>query len=493
MFQVGQIFPDRRKVGNGSRYGYPVVLVGVSNMSLEAMLGLGDAHDSQAVTDGSMTMTRHDLIEASRQLAGQLQATVDPTARVGITASSGVRGVVDVLGCLLSARSTALLPTDGLGGNQPLEIAQAAHCQAVVNRGAVEVVPLVSDKLECLTSYGLESADSPERLVLFTSGTTSLPKGVRLSEANLLAHLTAMLRTAVRWGPGDRVGQTLTMSHSFGLSMALLALATRTPLVMLPDGVPGRRLAEAMDANRVTVYACVPYFLRLMATRGIDLGGSAARNLKHLYLAGGGVSDADLVQLLPNYSGETYLMYGLTEATARVAVRRGKDGAPSNSVGLPLPGIHVRIVGPDGQPLPTGETGRVQVFSPTLMIGYLGDAPRLPGDPLTTTDLGHVDTAGNLYITGREAEMMNFRGNRVSLLAIEAQVDGIDGVLKCRLRPDSREEDAPAELLIIAEPGADQKPIRMAALRTVVPKGLVRQITFVDELPTTRSGKAIRR
>lgn len=127
------------------------------------------------------------------------------------------------------------------------------------------------------------------------------------------------------------------------------------------------------------------------------------------------------------------------------------------------------------------------------MIGYLGDEPRRPGDPITTTDLGHLDPAGNLYITGREAEMMNFRGNRVSLPAVEALIDGIDGVLQSRLRPDSREEDAPAELLIVAEPGAEQKPIRMAVLRTVAPKGLVRQITFVDHLPTTRSGKAIRR
>ncbi len=343
-----------------------------------------------------------------------------------------------------------------------------------------------------LTSDGLGPGDSPERLVLFTSGTTSLPKGVRLSEANLLAHLTAMLRTAVPWKKDDRVGQSLSMSHSFGLSMALLAVATRTPLVMLPDGPPGRRLADAMDANGVTVYACVPYFLRLMATRGIDLGGSTAARLRHLYLAGGGVSDDDLATLLPNYAGETYLMYGLTEATARVAVRRGRDRAPSDSVGLPLPGVHVRIVGPEGRSLPTGETGRVQVFSPTLMIGYVGDAPRPAGDPITTTDLGHLDQAGNLFITGREAEMMNFRGNRVALPAVESLVDGIAGVLQSRLRPDSRADDAPAELLIVPAPDADRKAIRMAVLRTVVPRGLVRQISFVDDLPTTRSGKAIR-
>lgn len=462
-------------------------------MSLTKALGIGADGTMEAVSDGVEVLTREELFFTAGQLANQIESEVAPDARVGVMASTGVQNVITVLGGLLSKRSTALLPNDGLGSENPHQVAMAAHCQAIVTTGGLDDVPLVDTRVEELTTFGLSPGDSPERLVLFTSGTTSLPKGVRLSEANLLAHLTAMLRTAVPWGPSDRVGQTLTMSHSFGLSMALLALATRTPLVMLPDGAPGRRLAEAMDANGVTVYACVPYFLRLMATRGIDLGGSAALSLKHLYLAGGGVSDADLAALLPNYAGETYLMYGLTEATARVAVRRGRDCAPSNSVGLPLPGIHVRIVGPEGEHLAAGQTGRVQVFSPTLMIGYLGDEPRRPGDPITTTDLGHLDPAGNLYITGREAEMMNFRGNRVSLPAVEALIDGIDGVLQSRLRPDSREEDAPAELLIVAEPGAEQKPIRMAVLRTVAPKGLVRQITFVDHLPTTRSGKAIRR
>lgn len=462
-------------------------------MSIETVLGIDADGAAECVSDGANILSRSEVASAARDLAERVAAQVAPDARVSVIPSVGVQGVVDVLGCLLSKRSTALLPTDGMGSEHPHAVAATVHSQAVVSGGTVEALFDAGNDITRLTTHGRRAGDSRERLVLFTSGTTSLPRGVRLSEANVLAHLTAMLRTAVPWGPGDRVGQTLTMSHSFGLSMALLALATRTPLVMLPDGPPGRRLAEAMDAGGVTVYACVPYFLRLMATRGIELGGSIAASLKHLYLAGGGISDADLAALLPKYTGETYLMYGLTEATARVTVRRGRDHAPSNSVGLPLPGIHVRIVGPGGQPLSAGETGRVQVFSPTLMIGYVGDEPRPLDAPVTTTDLGHLDVAGNLFITGREAEMMNFRGNRVSLPAIEALVNGLDGVQQSRLRPDSREEDAAAELLIIAEPGAERKPIRMAVLRTIVPKGLVRQITFVDDLPTTRSGKAIRR
>lgn len=461
-------------------------------MRISEMLGLDRDQRLESVCDSSATLSRGELLVHARSLASNLEQTVPPQARIGVFVTPGVQGLLDVLAGLLSCRSVALLPTDGQGVEWPRHVALSANCQALVHNGAIEPLAPADDQVLAAT-YGLGNHDSPERVVLFTSGTTSAPKGVRLSEANLVAHLTAMLRTAVPWRTGDRVGQSLSLSHSFGLSMALLALATRTPLVMLSDGAaPGRRLAESMDANGVTVYACVPYFLRLMATRGIDLGGSNATSLKHLYLAGGGVSDADLAILLPNYSGETYLMYGLTEAMARVAVRRGRDRAPSNSVGLPLPGFHVQVVDSWGDPLPIGDTGRIRVFSPTLMIGYVGEEPRSHGAPLTTTDLGHLDAAGNLFITGREAEMMNFRGNRVSLPAVEALVNGLEGVQNSRLRPDSPEEDSPAQLMIVAEHGADENRIRMAVLRSVVPRGLVRQIAFVDDLPITRSGKAIR-
>jgi acyl-coenzyme A synthetase/AMP-(fatty) acid ligase len=186
-------------------------------------------------------------------------------------------------------------------------------------------------------------------------------------------------------------------------------------------------------------------------------------------------------------------MYGFTEATARVAVRRLGDGAPSDSVGLPLPGTHVRIVDDAGTPVPAGVTGRVQAYSPSLMIGYLAQDVRSPADPVTTTDLGHLDDAGNLFITGREAEMMNFRGNRVSVVSVEAVVCLIEGVQDARLQPDAHVEDAQGVLLIVAEEGADEKAIRRRALATVTPKGLLRQVTFVTDLPRTRSGKPLRR
>lgn len=459
-------------------------------MPLSSILNLSYRSSAVAVIDPVGERSRNDLIDEAGHLASKLSSAIPPTQRVGVVATPTIRGVINVLAALTSGRSCAMLPVDGIGSDEPLEIARAAGCGVVLREDTR--VEVDADQAAPLVTESTDYPGSTERLVLFTSGTTSRPRGVRLSEANLVAHLTAMLRTAVPWDHSDRLGQILTLSHSFGISMALLALSRQTPLVMLPDAPPGRSLADALDRHDLTAFACVPYLLRLLATRGIDLGGSTVAGLRHLYLAGGGVSDSDLKSLLPNYRGETYLMYGLTEATARVAVRRSSDNAPSNSVGLPLPGIHVRCVGPDGSPLQPGATGRIQVFSPTLMIGYLGDEPRPHGEPVTTTDLGHLDEAGNLFITGREAEMMNFRGNRVSLPSIEARINSVPGVAESRLKLDSEAEDALAELLLVLAPDADPHEVKRLALRAVVPRGLIGRVSFVTDLPKTRSGKAIR-
>ena len=89
--------------------------------------------------------------------------------------------------------------------------------------------------------------------------------------------------------------------------------------------------------------------------------------------------------------------------------------------------------------------------------------------------------------------MMNFRGHRCSILAVEASVNAVEGVDESRLIPDSADEDAQAELRIVPAPDLDQRDLKRRVLAVVTPPGLVRTVTFVTDLPRTASGKPIRR
>jgi acyl-coenzyme A synthetase/AMP-(fatty) acid ligase len=443
-----------------------------------------------------MTMSKGEVWEQAATLARTIALQVPVDHRIGLVDNQDPSSIVGIPAALIAGRSVALLPVSGVDDPDMQDHASEARCPVVFVGGVVKRVtrPSPDDPLGLLdptAGLGPGPGASPEVVLLYTSGTTRKPRGVRLSSRNVASNLSAMLRFTAPWTPTDRLGQILPVTHSFGLSMALLALAREAPIVLLGDGPPTRRLATAFDLHEVTVFACVPYFLRLMSRRGLNLGGDCAHDVRSVYLAGGGVTDAELLTLLPDYRGEVYLMYGFTEATARVAVQRMGDGAASDSVGLPLPGTYVGIVSPEGVVQPPGSEGFIRASTPSLMIGYLGQVPRTPGSAFVTTDLGMTDVSGNLSIMGRDSEVMNFRGNRVSVVSVEATVMQIACVLDARLKPDSRNEDAQCSLRVVAQPRAPWGA-SPGDHREVTPKGLIREITFVQTLEKTRSGKPIR-
>jgi acyl-coenzyme A synthetase/AMP-(fatty) acid ligase len=469
----------------------------MSAQALLAILGPERSPGSPCIISGDATMSRGEVWGEAAALARAVELQVPPDHRIGLVDSGDPSSIVGILAALIAGRSVALLPVSGVNDPDLEVVASEARCAAVLVNGVVEPVSLPSppDPLDLLNpTTGLDPAGLvSEVVVLYTSGTTRKPRGVRLSDRNVASNLSAMMRFTAPWTPADRLGQILPVTHSFGLSMALLALAREVPIVMLGGATPSRRLAAAFDLHAVTIFACVPYFLRLMSLRGLSLGGNCAHDLRLMYFAGGGVSDTDLRTLMADFGGEVYLMYGFTEATARVAVRRMGDGAAPDSVGLPLPGTCVDIVSKDGVVQPPGSEGFIRATSPCLMIGYLGQEPRTPGSAFVTTDLGVLDTCGNLSITGRDSELMNFRGNRVSVVSVEATVILLPAVLDARLTPDSRDEDAQCMLRVVPQADAPRDELRREIIRTVTPKGLIREITFVEELERTRSGKPIRR
>jgi acyl-coenzyme A synthetase/AMP-(fatty) acid ligase len=442
-------------------------------------------------------MSRGEVWEEAVTLARAIELQVPPDHRIGLVDTRDVASLVGILAAFIAGRSVALLPVSGMNDPGVEALASEARCPALLVRGVVKRVtgPSPDDPLGLLdpgAGLGPVGLASPEVVVLYTSGTTRKPRGVRLSSMNVASNLSAMMRSTVPWTPADRLGQILPLTHSFGLSMALLALAREVPILLLGDGPPSRRLATAFDLHAVTIFACVPYFLRLMSLRGLNFGGDCAHEVRLMYFAGGGVSDTTLRTLMPDFGGEVYLMYGFTEATARVAVRRMGDGAAADSVGLPLPGTYVDIISQDGVVQSPGSEGFIRVSSACLMIGYLGQEPRKPGSAFVTTDLGVTDVYGNLSITGRDTELMNFRGNRVSVVSVEATVTLITAVLEARLTPDSRDEDAQCTLRVVAQADAPRDELRREIIRVVTPKGLIREIIFVEALERTRSGKPIR-
>jgi acyl-CoA synthetase (AMP-forming)/AMP-acid ligase II len=195
-------------------------------------------------------------------------------------------------------------------------------------------------------------------------------------------------------------------------------------------------------------------------------------------------------------TAEFYVMYGQTEATARVSCLPPERLMQKlGSAGLPLDNLTVRIVDEEGRELPQGETGEIWVKGPSVTQGYLGDVEettrKFCDGWLKTGDLASLDADGYIWVRGRKDGFMKTRGIRVSFAEVEARVGAIEGVYECAATsvPDPEVGEALA-LFVVPENGANDLAAR---IRLALPvQWTCSQVNLVAELPKTSSGKVAR-
>jgi acyl-CoA synthetase (AMP-forming)/AMP-acid ligase II len=263
-------------------------------------------------------------------------------------------------------------------------------------------------------------------LLLPTSGSTGSPKFVRLSRRAVLANADSIAE-ALDIDDDERAITSLPIHYSYGLSVVNSHLRRGAQVVLTGMNVLEAGYWALIRDLAVTSMAGVPYSYLLL--RRLDFEGLGVPSLRTLTQAGGRL-DPKLVMyfhsLMTTRGGNFFVMYGQTEATARIAILPS-DALPAKrgSVGLAVPGGAIHLLGGDGATLPPGETGEVVYAGPNVMLGYaegpddlaLGD---VQGGRLSTGDLGHCDSDGYLFITGRTKRIAKAFGYRISLDEIEA-------------------------------------------------------------------------
>lgn len=265
------------------------------------------------------------------------------------------------------------------------------------------------------------SPDEPA-VILFTSGTESLPKGVPLSHKNLLANQRGAFRyVSIR--EKDVLLGVLPPFHSFGFSVTgLLPLLTGMPVAFSPNPTDGRRMARAIDRWGVTLLCLAPTFLRtlLRVARKEQL-----RSLR-LIVAGAEKLSADIEERAGEVAPQATLIegYGITECSPILTLN--PPDQPTQGVGLPLPKVELMIVHPETEvPVEKGKAGLILARGPNVFEGYLDHSLASPFVEIggkrwyRTGDLGSVDERGYLSLSGRLKRFIKIGGEMVSLTAIE--------------------------------------------------------------------------
>lgn len=259
-------------------------------------------------------------------------------------------------------------------------------------------------------------------VLLFTSGTESMPKGVPLTHENILSNQREALQS-IEIFSDDILYSILPPFHSFGFTISsLLGLLSGVKTAYFPNPTDGPRLAKGFQKWSITLICGAPTFIKgmLKAVKPEQL------ETMRLCITGAEKLPKDLEQMMLDLGKAQCLMegYGITECAPILTFT--PVGKPRKGVGRPLPGVKLITVDLNNHTvLPTGEQGLILAQGPNVFSGYLNPGLSSPFITINgekwynTGDLGHLDPEGNLILSGRLKRFIKVGGEMVSLAAIE--------------------------------------------------------------------------
>jgi long-chain acyl-CoA synthetase len=467
------------------------------------------APDAPALVEGSRSIAFGDLEAMAAKGAGALAGSgVRPGDRVGILSSNDVGFVTTYLATLwagavavpLNPQSPPSVLAAQLDRVQASAVVLGAGAEALHDRpGAIDVAALAAGTP---MAAEVERDDDELAVLLFTSGTAGAPRAAMLSHGNLAANIGL-----VQGHPGLRVREddvglaTLPFFHVFGLNVALGVGLQGGLTSVLIDHFDAARAVALIREHRVTIIAGVPtMFGAFLELSDADAPADTFQSVRLAVSGAAEMPHERFEEFLARFGVTIFEGYGLTEASPIVSTNAIEDAPRWGSIGPPLPGVDVRLVGDDGEDVFAGDPGEIWVQGPNVFAGYWEDPDAtervLEGGWLHTGDVAVADDDGYLSLVDRKKDLVIVSGFNVFPAEVEdvllehpqvadAAVIGV---------PHPRTGESVAAW-VVPEPGAT---VTVDNVRDYAGKHLARYkvpatVEIVDALPRNEAGKLLRR
>ncbi len=462
-----------------------------------------------AVIDDHGRYTYAQLAAMAAGLGMYLSAQTNQP-RVGLLLPSGAGFVASFYGTLLAGKTA--VPINFLLGDR-----EVAH---IIKDSGIDVVvsiPQLAGRLKDLPLKVVDLSQFPKTppaaitprfpspssedvaVLLYTSGSTGLPKGVMLTYGNLQSNVDAAIRHANLQRRHAFIG-IIPLFHSFGITAMMLA-----PVQLGATMVYLARFSPVATINAIREHADSLIFGTPSMFGAIArLKDAGPKDFESIYamITGAEPLPAALREAFQKRFGvPLYEGYGMTETSPVISLNVPESIRPG-SVGKPISGARIRIADENGQPLPAGQVGEIWVKGPMVMKGY----HNLPDETLATLtadgflktgDLGQFDDDGFLYVTGRKKEMISVAGEKAYPREIEDVLLRHPAVAEAAVM--GKKDPSRGEVIAAFVSARDGQTVQADQLRDFCrDQGLAqwkcpREVIVLPELPKSPTGKIVKR
>jgi acyl-CoA synthetase (AMP-forming)/AMP-acid ligase II len=354
------------------------------------------------------------------------------------------------------------------------------------------------------TDPSLPSDPNDDVIQLYTSGTTGMPKGVQLSEANY----AALFKSAIGAGWARyEVGKTnmvlMPLFHVAGVNCGILGMLQGVRSLLLREVNPVEIIA-ALPGHQVAYAFLAPTIINmLLHTPGVEAADYS--KLERIFYGASPIAEETLRQAQARFGCSFTQLYGLTETIGGATYLPPEDHAPERdklrSCGKPWPGYEVRVMTPEGTAGGPGEVGEIQIRGGGVMKGYW-NRPEATHDAIDgegwfrSGDAGYFDDEGYLYIYDRVKDMIVSGGENVYPAEVENALFSHPAVADAAVIgvPDDKWGEA-VKAIIVLKPGETADPASIIAhcRERIAAYKAPKSVDFIDTLPRNPSGKVLRR
>jgi acyl-CoA synthetase (AMP-forming)/AMP-acid ligase II len=477
--------------------------------------------DRPGLVDELGTLTWREIDERADALAAGLQGLPSPSRVIGIMARNH-RGFVEALIAANRIGADVLLLNTSFAGPALAEVVQREDVDAVIydeeftatvdralvdNPDATRIIawtdgPQGGLTLEMMIGENVgrrpQRASTKSKVILLTSGTTGSPKGAKHSgSADGGPGILKAILDRTPWRAEEPVVVVAPMFHAWGFSQLVFAASMACTVITRRKFDPEATL-ELIDRHSATGLCVVPVmFDRIMELPDEVRNKYSGRSLRFAAASGSRMRPDVVINFMDQFGDVIYNNYNATEA-GMIATATPQDlRAAPDTAGKPAGGTEIRILDQDFTELPTGEVGGIYVRNSTQFDGYTSGKTRdFHEGFMSSGDVGRFDDAGRLFVVGRDDEMIVSGGENVYPIEVEKTLTAHPDIADASvIGVDDEQYGQRLAAFVVLKDGASATPdlLKQHVRQNLANYKVPRDITVLDELPRSSTGKIVRR